>query len=81
MAEERMTRTTYTVKRRPGGWAVEYGDEWLCCYKSQEQAIAHARQLGHNEWRGSGRPCEIQVQAATGVTRIECVYGSEAQLA
>ena len=23
-----MTLITYTVKRRPGGWAVEYGDEW-----------------------------------------------------
>ncbi|HTI66429.1 MAG TPA: DUF2188 domain-containing protein [Caulobacteraceae bacterium] len=76
-----MTRLTYTVKRRPGGWAVQSDDEQLCCYRTQEQAIAHARQLGHNRWREAGQPCEIQVQGATGLTRTECVYGHEAQLA
>ena len=73
-----MTRLTYIVKRRPGGWAVEYGDEWLCCYRTQEQAIAHARQLGHNGWRDGGAPSEVQVLGVTGVLRTECVYGKEA---
>ena len=73
-----MNRLTYTVKRRPGGWAVEFGDERLCCYRSQEQAIAHARQLGHNSWRDGGAPSEIQVLSPTGRLTIECVYGHDA---
>ena len=70
-----MARLTYTVTRRPGGWAVEYGDELLCCYRTQEQAIAHARQLGHDGWRDRGTPSEIRVQSPTGLVRTECVYG------
>jgi hypothetical protein len=70
-----MTLITYTVKRRPGGWAVEYGDEWLCCYRTQEQAIAHARQLGHNGWHDGGAPSENLVETDTGRTRSEYVYG------
>lgn len=73
-----MATLTYTVKRRPGGWAVEYGDEWLCCYRTQEQAIAHARQLGHNGWRDGGATSEIRVQTPTGLVRTECVYGEAA---
>lgn len=73
-----MTKLTYIVKRRPGGWAVEYDDEWLCCYRTQEQAIAHARQLGHNGWRDGGQPSEIMVQGPTGLTRRECTYGQDA---
>lgn len=74
-----MTRLTYIVKRRPGGWAVEYDDEWLCCYRTQEQAIAYARLLGHNGWHDGGIPCEIQVLSTTGLLRTEYVYGQERQ--
>ena len=76
-----MARLTYTIKRRPGGWAVEYGDDWLCCYRTQEQAIVHARLLGHNGWRDGGAPSEIQVLGVTGVLRTEWVYGKDAQQA
>lgn len=76
-----MTPVTYTVKRRPGGWAVEFGDEWLCCYRTQQQAIAFARQLGHNGWHDGGAPAEIQVLSPTGRLTIECVYGQDARSA
>ena len=76
-----MSRLTYTVKRRPGGWSVEYGDQSLCCYRTQEQAIAHARQLGRDGWTDGGTPSEIKVLGVTGLLRTECVYGQEAQTA
>ena len=40
-----MSRLTYHVVRRPGGWAVEYDAVVLCCYRTFEQAVAQA-QLG-----------------------------------
>jgi hypothetical protein len=77
MEEARMRRETYTVKRRPGGWSVENGEQSLCCYRTQEQAIAHARQLGHDGWRDGGMPAEVRVLGVTGLWRLECVYGQE----
>ena len=70
-----MNRLTYTVRRRPGGWAVENGEEWLCFYRAQEQAIAHARQLGHDGWHEGGAASEILVESPTGRVTTEYVYG------
>lgn len=73
-----MTRHTYTVMRRPGGWAVETGEQMLCCFRTQEQAIAQARELGREGWREHGEPAEVQVLGVTGLVRVEATYGLEA---
>lgn len=72
-----MTRQIYTVTRRPGGWAVESDEQILCCFRSQEQAIAEARSLGRADWRERGSPSEILVLDVTGLRRTEAVYGLE----
>jgi hypothetical protein len=72
-----MTRHTYTVTRRPGGWAVETDDQMLCCFRTLEQAIAQARELGRAGWREHGEPAEVQVLGVTGLIRTEVVYGLE----
>ena len=74
-----MSRLIYNVVRHPGGWAVEYDDQKLCCYRTQEQAIAHARQLGRDGWHVEGRPCQIQVRSITGLLRTEATFGHELQ--
>jgi hypothetical protein len=64
--------TYYYVVRQPGGWAVEYDDKVLCCFRSQEQAVAQARLIG----RERNEACEIKVQeATTGRFRTEASYG------
>ncbi len=71
-----MIQMTYFVVRQPGGWAVRYDDNVLCCYRTQEQAVAQARLLG----RERGVTCDVQVQEpVTGRFRTEAVY--EAQTA
>jgi hypothetical protein len=79
--EPAMTRQTYHVVRRPGGWAVEYDSKVLCCYRSLEQAVAQARELGREDWRAAGRPSEIQVQSVTGRFRVEAIYGHDRPVA
>lgn len=70
-----MARTTYYVIRQPGGWAVEYDDKVLCCFRSQEQAIAQARLVG----RERNEACEVKVQEpATGRFRTEASYDAHA---
>lgn len=67
-----MSQVSYYVVRQPGGWAVEYDARVLCCYRTQEQAIAQARLLG----RERGEACDIMVQeVATGRFRTEASYG------
>lgn len=64
---------TFYVIRQPGGWAVEYDDKVLCCFRSQEQAVAEARLIG----RERHEACEIKVQEpTTGRFRIEASYGA-----
>ncbi len=70
-----MSRLIYKVVRRPGGWAVEYDDQTLCCYRSQEQAIAEARLLGRSGWEQGGRPSRVQVHSTTGLVRTEATFG------
>ena len=69
-----MAHQTYYVVRQTGGWAVEYEDTILCCYRTQEQAIAQARLLG----REHADSCEVQVQEiTTGKFRTEATFGAE----
>ena len=69
-----MTYLTYFVVRQPGGWAVKYDGTVLCCYRTQEQAIAQARLLG----RDLGKDCDIQVQEPlSGRFRTEAVYTAQ----
>jgi hypothetical protein len=72
-----MVQLTYKVVRRPGGWAVEYDDQVMCCFKSQEQAIAEARLLGRTHWEQGGQPSQVQVQSITGLVRTEATFGHE----
>ena len=72
-----MTRLTYNVVRRPGGWAVEYDSTVLCCFRTFEQAVAQARQLGRDGWEGRGHPSLIQVETPHGVIRTEATFGLE----
>ena len=66
-----MARVTYYVVRQPGGWAVEYDDKVLCCFRTQEQAIAQARLIG----RERKESCDVMVQEiATGRFRTEATY-------
>lgn len=68
-----MAETTYYVVRQPGGWAVEYDDKVLCCFRNQEEAIARARLIG----RERKESCEIKVQeVSTGRFRTEASYGA-----
>ena len=64
----------YDVVRHTGGWAVAQGETKLCSYRSQEQAIAHARLLGHDAY-DRGETCAIRVQTHGGDFRTECTYG------
>jgi hypothetical protein len=67
-----MSHPTYFVVRRAGGWAVQYDETELCCYRTQEQAIAQARLIGRE--RGQA---EIRVQEpVSGRFRIEAMYGA-----
>jgi hypothetical protein len=69
-----MAQTTYYVVRQPGGWAVEYDDTVLCCYRTMEQAVAQARLIG----RERGVPCEVKVQEpATGRFRTEACFNDQ----
>ena len=72
-----MTRLTYKVVRSPGGWAVEYDGRMVCCFKSQEQAIAEARLLGRTHWEEGGQPSRVQVHSTTGLVRTEATFGHE----
>jgi hypothetical protein len=72
-----MSRLTYNVVRRPGGWAVEYDANILCCYRTLEQAVAQARQLGRDGWEGDGRPSLVQVETPHGAIRTEIAFGHE----
>jgi hypothetical protein len=66
-----MDHANYYVVRQPGGWAVEYDDKVLCCFRTQEQAVAQARLLG----RERGVACDILVQEiSTGRFRTEVSY-------
>lgn len=67
----------YDVVRRSGGWAVANGEQTLCCYRSQEQAIAQARLLGHEAF-DRGVTSHIRVQTLLGVFRTEYSYGAPA---
>jgi hypothetical protein len=68
-----MTHPTYFVVRRSGGWAVQYDDIELCCYRTQEQAVAQARLIGREHGQA-----EIRVQEpVTGRFRIEATYGAQ----
>jgi hypothetical protein len=67
-----MAHLTYYVRRQPGGWAVEYDNSVLCCFRTQEQAVAQARLLG----RDRGEACEVKVQEiTTGRFRTEATFG------
>ena len=72
-----MSRLTYHVVRRPGGWAVEYEAVILCCYRTFEQAVAQARQLGRDGWEGKGRPSQVKVETPHGAIRTEITFGHE----
>jgi hypothetical protein len=73
--EAMMAHLTYYVVRQPGGWAVKYDSQVLCCFRTQEQAIAQARLLG----RERGEACDIQVQElTTGRFRTEVTFGNVA---
>jgi len=66
-----MSHPTYYVVRRSGGWAVQYDDVELCCYRTHEQAVAQARLIGRE--RGQA---EIRVQdPASGRFRVEATFG------
>ena len=65
----------YDVVRRTGGWAVAQGELTLCSYRSQEQAIAQARLLGHDAF-DQGATSHIRVQTLLGAFRIEYSYGA-----
>ena len=69
-----MAHLTYFVVRRPGGWAVEYDETVLCCFRTHEQAVAQARLIG----RERGMPCDIKVEEPfTGRFRTEVTYGAQ----
>jgi len=71
-----MARTlVYNVVRRPGGWVVEFDGQSLCSYRRFEEAVARARHLGREDWRESGRPCEIVVESVTGQLHQEAAFG------
>jgi hypothetical protein len=72
-----MAHLNYFVVRRPGGWAVEYDETTLCCYRTQEQAVAQARLIG----RERGLPCEVKVQEPiTGRFRTEACFNAQPAL-
>jgi hypothetical protein len=68
---------TYNVVRRPGGWAVEYDSAVVCCYRTLEQAIAQARQLGRDGWETRGYPSLVQVETIHGAIRTEVAFGQD----
>jgi hypothetical protein len=72
-----MSRLTYNVVRRPGGWAVEYDATVLGCYRAFEQAVAYARQLGRDGWEGRGAPSLVQVETIHGSIRTEVTFGQD----
>jgi hypothetical protein len=49
----------------------------MCCFKSQEQAIAEARLLGRTHWEQGGQPSRVQVHSITGLVRTEATFGQE----
>ncbi len=65
----------YDVVRQSGGWAVAHREQTLCCYRSQEEAIAKARLLGHDAF-DRGATSHIRVQTLLGVFRTEHSYGA-----
>jgi hypothetical protein len=71
------SRLIYNVVRRPGGWAVEFDGQSLCCYRRQVEAVARARQLGREGWCAGGAPSEILVEVATGRLHTEVVFGHD----
>ena len=71
-----MAQLTFKVVRHPGGWAVEFDDRILCCYRSQEQAIAQARLIGRDRWEDDGSHARVEVESVTGGRRIEVTFGA-----
>jgi hypothetical protein len=69
-----VNRLTYSVVRRPGGWAVVSDAVALCCYRNLEEAVARARQLGRDDWEAQGHPTEVQVETVYGQVRTEIVF-------
>jgi hypothetical protein len=65
----------YDVVRQSGGWAVAQGEQTICCYRSQEEAIAQARLLGHDAF-DRGATSHIRVQTLLGDFRMEYSYGA-----
>jgi hypothetical protein len=72
-----MTRLTYNVVRRPGGWAVESETGSHCCYRTFEQAVAQARQLGRDGWEADGHPSLVRVETVHGAIRTEVSFPQE----